>query len=55
MNVLMLQDFLHGVAEDSPAGASEVDGLRALEIVLAAYDSAEDHEVKTMDRSEIGP
>jgi predicted dehydrogenase len=55
MNVLMLQDFLRGVTEDSPAGASGVDGLRALEIVLAAYDSAEDHEVKKVDRSEIGP
>ena len=39
MNVLMLEDFLRGVAEGSPAGASGVDGLRALEIVLAAYGS----------------
>ncbi len=54
MKVLMLQDFLHGVAEDSPAGASGVDGLRALEIVLAAYSSGEDHEPKRVERAEIG-
>ena len=54
MNVLMLQDFLHGVAEDSPAGASGVDGLRALEIVLAAYSSGEDHEPKRVERAEVG-
>jgi UDP-N-acetylglucosamine 3-dehydrogenase len=50
MNVLMLEDFLRGVAEDSPAGASGVDGLRALEIVLSAYRSAEDNEAKVMER-----
>jgi UDP-N-acetylglucosamine 3-dehydrogenase len=44
MNVLMLEDFLRGVAEDNPSGASGIDGLRALEIVLAAYNSGEDHE-----------
>jgi predicted dehydrogenase len=55
MNVLMLQDFLQGVAEDSPAGASGVDGLRALEIVLAAYNSGEDHEPKRVQRAGVGP
>ena len=56
MNVLMLEDFLRGVAEDSPAGASGVDGLRALEIVLAAYRSAEDNEPKEMELTEVpGP
>jgi UDP-N-acetylglucosamine 3-dehydrogenase len=54
MNVLMLQDFLHGVAEDSPAGASGVDGLRALEVVLAAYSCGEDHEPKRVERAEVG-
>jgi UDP-N-acetylglucosamine 3-dehydrogenase len=44
MNVLMLEDFLRGVAENRPAGASGIDGLRALEVVLAAYSSAEAHE-----------
>jgi UDP-N-acetylglucosamine 3-dehydrogenase len=52
MNVLMLEDFLRGVAEGSPAGASGVDGLRALEIVLAAYRSAEDNESKAVRRSQ---
>jgi UDP-N-acetylglucosamine 3-dehydrogenase len=56
MNVLMLEDFLRGVAEDSPAAASGVDGLRALEIVLAAYRSAEDSEPKKVERTEVpGP
>jgi UDP-N-acetylglucosamine 3-dehydrogenase len=56
MNVLMLEDFLRGVAEGSPAGASGVDGLRALEIVLAAYRSAEDNEPKAVERTEApGP
>jgi UDP-N-acetylglucosamine 3-dehydrogenase len=53
MNVLMLEDFLRGVAEGSPAGASGVDGLRALEIVLAAYRSGRDHEAQPVERKEI--
>jgi UDP-N-acetylglucosamine 3-dehydrogenase len=52
MNVLMLQDFLRGIAGDSPAGASGEDGLRALEIVLAAYRSAEDNEPTEVERAE---
>jgi UDP-N-acetylglucosamine 3-dehydrogenase len=56
MNVLMLEDFLSGVAEGSPAGASGVDGLRALEIVLAAYRSAEGNEPKEVERTQAaGP
>jgi UDP-N-acetylglucosamine 3-dehydrogenase len=54
MNVLMLENFLRGVAEGSPAGASGVDGLRALEIVLAAYRSGEDHEPRKVEPVEIG-
>ena len=53
MNVLMLDDFLRGVAEGSPAGASGVDGLRALEIVLAAYGSGRDHEPRPVERAAI--
>jgi predicted dehydrogenase len=53
--VLMLEDFLRGVAEGSPAGASGVDGLRALEIVLAAYRSAESYEPKEVERTEAPP
>jgi len=56
MNALMLEDFLRGVAEGSPSGASGVDGLRALEIVLSAYRSAEDGEPRAVERSEVpGP
>jgi predicted dehydrogenase len=51
MNVLMLEDFLQGVADGSPAGAGGVDGLRALEIVLCAYRSAEDKEAKGVERT----
>ena len=55
MNVLMLEDFLRGVAEGAPAGAGGVDGLRALEIVLAAYRSAEEGESKAVERAEVPP
>jgi predicted dehydrogenase len=51
MNALMLEDFLRGVAEGVPAGASGLDGLRTLEVVLAAYRSGEDHEPKEVDRT----
>ena len=53
MNVLMLEGFLRGVAGGSPSGASGVDGLRTLEIVLAAYRSAEDNEPREVERAEI--
>ena len=51
MNVLMLADFLRGVAEDEPSGASGLDGLRTLEVVLAAYRSGEDHKPKKVERT----
>jgi len=51
MNALMLADFLRGVAEDDPSGASGLDGLRTLEVVLAAYRSGEDHEPKKVERT----
>lgn len=53
MDALMLDDFLQGVAEGNPAGASGVDGLRTLEIVLAAYRSGQDHEPKAVQRAEV--
>jgi len=40
----MLADFLRGVTEDGPSCASGLDGLRALEAVLAAYHPAKSHE-----------
>lgn len=53
MNELMLEDFLRGVEEGNPAGASATDGLRALEVVLAAYRSGEDHEPRRVGTTEI--
>jgi UDP-N-acetylglucosamine 3-dehydrogenase len=50
MNALMLADFLRGVAEGEPSGASGLDGLRTLEVVLAAYRSGVDHEPKKIER-----
>jgi UDP-N-acetylglucosamine 3-dehydrogenase len=51
MNALMLADFLRGVAEDDPSGASGLDGLRTFEVVLAAYRSGEDHEPKRVEQT----
>jgi len=51
MNALMLSDFLRGITEGKPSGASGLDGLRTLEIVLAAYRSGEDHEPKQVERT----
>ncbi|HET7478989.1 MAG TPA: Gfo/Idh/MocA family oxidoreductase [Rubrobacteraceae bacterium] len=51
MNVAMLADFLRGVESGEPAGASGLDGLRALEIVLAAYRSGRDHRPVEVERS----
>jgi UDP-N-acetylglucosamine 3-dehydrogenase len=51
MDALMLAYFLRGVAEGVPAGASGLDGLRTLEVVLAAYRSAEDHEPKGVEQT----
>jgi predicted dehydrogenase len=50
MNALMLADFLRSVAEGKPAGASGLDGLRTLEIVLAAYSSTEGHRPVSIER-----
>jgi UDP-N-acetylglucosamine 3-dehydrogenase len=51
MDALMLADFLRGVAEGVPAGASGLDGLRTLEVVLAAYRSGEDHKPEVVQRT----
>jgi UDP-N-acetylglucosamine 3-dehydrogenase len=49
MNELMLADFLRGVARGEPSGASGLDGLRTLEVVLAAYSSAASHKPVKID------
>lgn len=53
MNARMLQDFLRGVESGEPAGASGLDGLRALEIVLAAYRSGREHGPVEVPRARL--
>lgn len=42
---IMLEDWLRAVRGDGPAPISGEDGLRAIELALAAYRSAQTHEV----------
>lgn len=53
MNEAMLRDFLHCLGGEPSETATAHDGLRALEIVLAAYDSARRHEVVPVERKAI--
>ncbi len=50
MNALMIRDFVRGVREGASETATGPDGLRALEIVLAAYDSARKREAVPVER-----
>jgi predicted dehydrogenase len=47
---LMIEDWLRAVRSGGPAPISGEDGLRALELVLAAYQSAQSHEPVPMTR-----
>jgi UDP-N-acetylglucosamine 3-dehydrogenase len=51
MDRLMLGDFLRGIRDGEPRGASGVDGLRALEVALAAYRSGREKEPVSLERS----
>ncbi len=53
MNEAMIRDFLHCLRGEPSEAATALDGLRALEIVLAAYDSARRHEVVPVERKAI--
>lgn len=49
MNALMIRDFIRCLRGGSAETATGLDGLRALEIVLAAYDSARSHEAVSIE------
>ncbi|MBA3423663.1 MAG: hypothetical protein H0U04_03790 [Rubrobacter sp.] len=49
-NALMIEDFLRG-AEGGRIGADSRDGLRTLEVVLAAYRSDESHAPVAIERA----
>jgi UDP-N-acetylglucosamine 3-dehydrogenase len=40
----MLEDWLRAIRDDAPPPISGEDGLRAVELALAAYRSAQSHE-----------
>jgi UDP-N-acetylglucosamine 3-dehydrogenase len=49
---LMLEDFLTGLRNGSPGGAKAVDGLRALEVALAARRSSRSCAPERLERTE---
>jgi predicted dehydrogenase len=49
MNALMIRDFIRCLRGGPSETATGLDGLRALEIVLAAYDSARSHEAVSIE------
>lgn len=53
MNGAMIRDFLHCLRGEPSETATALDGLRALEIVLAAYDSARRREVVPVEARSI--
>jgi predicted dehydrogenase len=53
MNQAMLEDFANGVRHGSPGGANAVDGLRALEVAVAAYQSAHAAGPKRVERAVV--
>jgi len=44
MDMGLISDFIESIEEDRPFMITGEDGLRALEVALAAYKSAETHE-----------
>ncbi|MGH3089279.1 MAG: Gfo/Idh/MocA family protein [Rubrobacteraceae bacterium] len=49
MNATMIRDFIQCLGDGSSETATGLDGLRALEIVLAAYDSARKQEAMPVE------
>lgn len=50
---LMIEDWLRAVRAGGPPPISGVDGLRAVELVAAAYISARSHEPVAVQRAEV--
>lgn len=44
VNLALIDSFAHSIAQDSPVEITGEDGLRALEVALAAYESSKLHE-----------
>jgi predicted dehydrogenase len=44
LDALMIADWLDAVRHDKPAPISGIDGLRTVQIVEAAYRSAQSHQ-----------
>ena len=40
MDLLLVQDFIHAIRQGQEPAADGLDGLKALEVALAAYESA---------------
>lgn len=53
MDQALVNDFVQCVQSNRPASITGEDGLRALEVVKAAYQSAEINQVVTMERIEV--
>jgi len=55
LDALMIDDFLSAVAEGRPPRSTGEDGLRALEVALAAYASAREGRAVTIDELRGAP
>ena len=51
-NIAMLDEFVAAIREDREPAVTGVDGLRALEVVDAAYRSVESGEPVSVQRAE---
>lgn len=50
MDFLLLEHFIHSLREGKRPEITEMDGMRALEVALAAYQSSDTHQPVALDR-----